>query len=81
MRTLMIIRGVLSLAGLIGVPLDKMQIRNFGITGYVVIAPIGAVLLPVHKAPCPESWKSTGSIPDVLVNYATSPICEQPDLN
>jgi len=35
LRVLMIAGGVLSLAGLIGVPLADMNIRNIGIPGYV----------------------------------------------
>ncbi|MFC1860140.1 hypothetical protein ACFLYC_01010 [Chloroflexota bacterium] len=34
-RVLMIVSGVLSLAGLIGVPLANMSVRNIGIVGYV----------------------------------------------
>ena len=37
-RILMIISGVLSLAGLLGVPLANMQVRNIGIIGYAVVA-------------------------------------------
>ena len=44
-RILMIISGVLSLIGLIGVPLGNMQIRNIGIIGYGVVAPIVFLLL------------------------------------
>ena len=33
---LMILSGVLSLAGLIGIPLQNMHIRNIGIFGYAV---------------------------------------------
>ncbi|MFB3766465.1 MAG: hypothetical protein ACE14P_14620 [Methanotrichaceae archaeon] len=47
MRTLMIISGFLSLAGLIGVPLADMQIRNIGIIGYGVMAPIVFLLLGI----------------------------------
>jgi hypothetical protein len=39
-RILMIVSGVLSLSGLIGVPLADMQVRNIGIIGYAVLAPI-----------------------------------------
>ena len=46
-RTLMIICGILSLAGLIGVPLANMQIRNIGIIGYAVIAPVVFLLIGV----------------------------------
>jgi hypothetical protein len=44
-RMLMIISGVVSLAGLIGVPLANMQIRNIGIIGYGVVAPVVFLLL------------------------------------
>jgi hypothetical protein len=37
-RFLMIVSGILSLAGLIGVPLANMQVRNIGIIGYAVVA-------------------------------------------
>ncbi len=44
-RNLMIVSGVLSLAGLIGVPLGDMQVRNIGIIGYGVVAPVVFLLL------------------------------------
>ncbi|MCY7423109.1 MAG: hypothetical protein LH478_15360 [Chitinophagaceae bacterium] len=44
-RNLMIICGLLSLVGLIGVPLANMQIRNIGIIGYALIAPFIFLLL------------------------------------
>ena len=43
-RILMLISGGLSLAGLIGVPLESMAVRNIGIIGYTVVA-IPAFLL------------------------------------
>jgi hypothetical protein len=45
LRVLMIVSGVLSLAGLIGVPLGDMQYRNIGIIGYGVVAPVVFLLL------------------------------------
>lgn len=36
-RILMIVSGVLSLGGLIGVPMANMQVRNIGIIGYAVV--------------------------------------------
>lgn len=39
-RTLMVISGILSLAGLVGVAVANMQIRNIGILGYAVVAPV-----------------------------------------
>ena len=46
-RYLMIISGILSLAGLIGVPLGDMQVRNVGIIGYAVVAPVVFLLLGI----------------------------------
>lgn len=37
--------GLLSLIGLLGVPLQNMQIRNIGILGYAVLAPIAFLLM------------------------------------
>lgn len=37
LRLLMIVSSVLSLAGMIGVPLANMQVRNIGIIGYAVV--------------------------------------------
>lgn len=44
-RLLLVISGTLSLAGLAGVPFDNMQIRNIGIIGYAVLAPITFLLI------------------------------------
>jgi hypothetical protein len=46
-RNLMIVSGVLSLAGLIGVPLADMQVRNIGIIGYGIVAPLVFLLLGI----------------------------------
>jgi hypothetical protein len=46
-RILMVISGVLSLAGLIGVPLENMQVRMIGVLGYTVVAPIVFLLLGI----------------------------------
>ena len=46
-RMLTIVSGVLSLAGLIGVPLANMQIRNIVIIGYGVVAPVVFLLLGI----------------------------------
>jgi hypothetical protein len=57
-RILMIIGGGLSLVGLIGVPLADMQVRNIGIIGYGVVAPVVFLLLGIvfgrtrHAGPC-----------------------------
>lgn len=44
-RALMIGSGVLSLAGLVGVPLADMQVRMIGVVGYAVVAPAVFLLL------------------------------------
>lgn len=46
-RLLMIISGLLSLIGLIGVPLANMQIRNIGIIGYAGVALVVFLLLGI----------------------------------
>ena len=47
LRVLMIISGTLSLAGLVGVPLADMQIRNIGIIGYAFVAPLVFLLIGI----------------------------------
>jgi hypothetical protein len=47
LRIAMIVSGVLSLAGLIGVPLGNMQVRDVGIVGYAVVAPVVFLLLGI----------------------------------
>jgi len=57
-RLLMLVSGVVSLAGLIGVPLANMQIRNIGIIGYGVVAPVMFLLLGIvfgRTQPRPEA--------------------------
>lgn len=44
-RILMTVSGVLSLAGLIGVPLANMQVRMIGVLGYAALSPIVFLLL------------------------------------
>ncbi|MBD3306449.1 hypothetical protein GF339_08625 [candidate division KSB3 bacterium] len=46
-RMLMVVSGLLSLAGLIGVPLANMHVRNIGILGYAVVALVVFFLLGV----------------------------------
>lgn len=46
-RLLMVVSGVVSLAGLIGVPLANMQVRDIGIIGYGVVAPFVFLLLGI----------------------------------
>ncbi len=45
LRILLIASGVLSLAGLIGVPLADMQVRMIGVLGYAVVSPFAFLLL------------------------------------
>lgn len=44
-RVLMVVSGLLSLAGLIGVPLGNMQVRLVGVLGYGGVAPVAFLLL------------------------------------
>lgn len=44
-RWLILASGLLAFVGLAGVPLANMQIRNIGIIGYVLVFPLGAVLM------------------------------------
>jgi len=46
-RALMIVAGWLSLAGLIGVPLQDMWVRMIGVVGYAGVAPVAFLLLGV----------------------------------
>jgi hypothetical protein len=46
-RLLLIVSGVLSLAGLIGVPLADMGVRNVGVVGYAVVAPVAFLLIGI----------------------------------
>ncbi len=46
-RLLMLVSGAVSLAGLIGVPLANMQVRDIGIIGYGVVAPFVFLLLGI----------------------------------
>lgn len=44
-RVLLLVSAGLSLAGLVGVPLADMQLRNIGIIGYAVVSPIAFLLI------------------------------------
>ena len=44
-RRLMYLSAALALAGLAGVPLANMRVRNIGIVGYAVLLPIAAALM------------------------------------
>ena len=44
-RILLIVSGALSLAGLAGVPLGDMQVRNVGVVGYALVFPVAAALI------------------------------------
>jgi hypothetical protein len=46
-RLLLLVSGVLSLLGLLGVPLADMQVRNVGVVGYAVVAPVAFLLIGV----------------------------------
>jgi hypothetical protein len=59
-RILMIASGVLSLAGLIGVPLANMEVRNIGIIGYVGTASVAFLLLGIVFGRAPQGPEETG---------------------
>ena len=46
-RILLLVSGLLSLAGLIGVPLADMQVRNIGVVGYAIVAPVAFLLIGI----------------------------------
>jgi hypothetical protein len=46
-RVLLIIAGVLSLAGLVGVPIGNMQVRMIGVVGYAGLSPFAFLLIAV----------------------------------
>jgi hypothetical protein len=46
-RSLLILSGLLALAGLSGVAFDDMRLRNIGIVGYVIVFPIAAILIGI----------------------------------
>jgi hypothetical protein len=47
-RKLLYVSGALAFAGLAGIPLANMQVRNIGIIGYAVLFPVAAALLGVN---------------------------------
>ncbi|MFZ1311371.1 MAG: hypothetical protein WAR38_00835, partial [Chitinophagaceae bacterium] len=44
-RTLLLVSGILSLVGLLGIPFQNMQIRNIGIIGYAVLGPVAFLVI------------------------------------
>lgn len=54
LRRFMLLCGLLSLAGLAGVPLENMQVRNIGIVGYAVLAPLVFLMIGRQLAKSPE---------------------------
>jgi hypothetical protein len=46
-RSLLILSGVLALAGLSGVAFNDMRLRDIGIVGYVIVFPIAATLIAI----------------------------------
>jgi hypothetical protein len=59
-RLLMIVSGVLCLAGLIGVPLADMNYRNIGIIGYALVAPVAFLLLGILFGRTQPGARETG---------------------
>jgi hypothetical protein len=62
-RLLMIVSGVLSLAGLIGVPLADMTYRDIGIIGYTLVAPVVFLLLGILFGRTQPGTRETGHSP------------------
>jgi hypothetical protein len=70
-RILMIVSGLLSLVGLLGVPLADMQVRNIGIIGYAIVAPVVFLLIgilfgrtqPVAGSAASAHHEAEGGIP------------------
>ena len=64
-RVLMVVSGILSLAGLIGVPLADMNVRNIGIIGYVgvslVVFPLLGLLFWRMRLRPEETGETSGS--------------------
>lgn len=64
-RILMFASGILSLAGLIGVPLADMNVRNIGIIGYVGISlavfPLLGILFWRMRLPAEETGETSGN--------------------
>ena len=55
--TLLLVSGLLSLAGLIGVPLSDMQVRNVGVVGYAVVAPVAFLLIGIVFGRTQPPWE------------------------
>lgn len=47
LKYLLLLSGILSFLGLLGIPFDNMNVRNIGVIGYAVVAPIAVVLFAV----------------------------------
>lgn len=78
-RTLMIVSGVLAFAGLIGVPMGDMNLRNIGIVGYVGVFVFVTALLAVLFArarpddmPAPTGGAAFSTISRSLVEKAAA---------
>ena len=63
-RILLLASGVLSLAGLVGVPLSDMQIRNIGIVGYAVVSPVAFLLIGILFGRTRIAADASGQMPD-----------------
>jgi len=47
LRTVMIVSGIISLVGLIGVPLGNMTVRSIGIIGYTIVAATAFLMMGI----------------------------------
>jgi hypothetical protein len=59
LRRLMVVCGVLSFAGLLGVPLENMVVRDIGVVGYAVLTPIVFLMLGVVFGRAHEDSRTT----------------------
>jgi len=74
LRILMLVSGVMSLVGLIAIPLDNMQIRIVGIVGYALVTIPVFVLLGVLLGR-PKAEEAEHS--DVMINDSAKELCEE----
>lgn len=63
-RILLLASGTLSLAGLAGVPLADMRVRNIGVLGYAVVAPIAFLPIGIPFGRPPTATDAVGSAGD-----------------
>ena len=63
-RILLLVSGILSLVGLVGVPLSDMQVRNIGIVGYAVVSPVAFLLIGILFGRSRVTSNDSGRMPE-----------------